>query len=204
MIRMIAMDTETTGLDPYKHDIVQLACIALKPNFAPDKTVQPFYMLIKPAHYPYNGTPEELEKYMADVQPALNANKLSMKKIMDIGFHWIKAAELFEEWWKHIGNEQVEPLCQNYPFDSAFMKQWLGYHTYSHMFSRYYRDTYAATRFLRDRASFFNQKDPFPEGQGLEKVARALGVPVERTHDAFDDSILAALVYKECCVRMGF
>ena len=55
MPRMIVFDTETTGFDPNRHDIIQIAAICLNFDFTPDKLVQPFYMLIKPAHYPYNG-----------------------------------------------------------------------------------------------------------------------------------------------------
>lgn len=203
MPRMVVMDTETTGLDPNKHDIIQIACICLNPNFTPDKTVQPFYMLIKPSHYPYNGTSKQVEDYTNDIKEAMDINKMSMKKVLDIGFHWIKAAELFEEWWKTLGGQQVEPLCQNYPFDSSMMRKWLGRVHFDFFFSRYYRDTYAATRFIRDRASFFGQKDPFPNGHGLSKVATALGIPVPKAHDALEDCITTALVYKEACTYMG-
>ncbi len=203
MPRMIVMDTETTGLDPTKHDIIQLACVALNHDFTPDKTTQPFYMLIKPAHYPYGGTEAQLEAYTADIKEAMDINKLSMKKIMTIGYDWNKAAELFEEWWKRLGSQKVEPLCQNYPFDSAMMKAWLGRHTYDFFFSRYYRDTYAATRYIRDRACFYGERDPFKEGHSLVKVAKALGVPVMEAHDALDDCIMTAHVYKACCLYTG-
>lgn len=203
MPRIVVMDTETTGLIAGKHDIIQLACIALNPNFTPDKTTQPFFMLIQPMHYPYNDA-TALEAYTADIKGAMDVNGLDIKKVIEKGFHWVKAAELFEEWWKTISEGQkIEPLCQNYPFDSSFMKEWLGREHYDYFFSRYYRDTYAATRFLRDRSVFFGEKDPFPEGHSLKKVATALNVPLQRGHDALEDCIATAAVYYEACKFIG-
>lgn len=193
MGRIVVMDTETTGLSPNKHDLIQIACIALNNDFTPDKNVQPFYMLIKPAHFQDN------EAYYKEIEPAMNVNKLSIKKIMEIGFEPTKAAQLFEEWWGSLGGQPLDPLCQNYPFDSSFMKAWLGDLSYSHFFSRYYRDTYAGAQFIADQADFNNCKPPFPNGKSLTKLANELKIEVTRAHDAFSDCITTAEVYKRLC-----
>lgn len=196
MGKIVVMDTETTGLDPSKADLIQIAAIILKQDFTPDKNTQPFYLLIKPAHY------HPTKEYTEEIQPAMNVNKLNIEKIMKIGFDPIKAAELFEEWWKLNGGEPLDPLCQNYPFDSGFVRAWLGPIAYSHYFSRYYRDTYVAARFLNDRASFNGEVQPFKTGFNLTKLATELQDEHVKAHDAFDDCLVTAEVYKRMCTLM--
>ena len=195
---MIVMDTETTGLDPNKHDIIQIAVLALSYDFTPDKNIPPFYMLIKPAHY------REGPEYKKEIEPAMNVNKISLDRLMADGFHPHKASELFEEFWKMLGSQPLEPICQNYPFDSGFLKAWLGPISYSHYFSRYYRDTYCAARYIKDRASYMGEKDPFSEGLGLTKLANALKIEHQgRAHDALSDCVTTAEVYKRLCTYAG-
>ncbi len=202
MAKIVVFDTETTGLDPVNNDIIQVAAMVLKQNFSPDKSIPPFYMLIKPRHYPYDGTKEQIEKYLDDIRPAMRVNKISMEKLMLAGFDPLKASQLFEEWWTHIGAQQVEPLCQNYPFDSSFWREWLGPISYSHYFSRYYRDTYVAARFIQDSCEYLGGKTPFPDGFSLTKLAVALKVEHSRVHDAFSDCIITAECYKRMCIYM--
>jgi hypothetical protein len=169
MGRVCVLDTETTGLVAGKADLIQIACMVLKPDWTPDKLFAPFYMLIKPKRF------REGEEYLKEIQHAMSVNGLKLDEIMKIGFDATKAAELFDEWWQRIGSQPLEPLCQNYPFDRGFVQDWLGPESYSQFFSRYYRDTYAGAQYMRDKAYYSMEKDPFPRrnepcqtGQGSE------------------------------------
>ncbi len=194
MGRIVVFDCETSGLDPEKHDIIQVAALVLNSNFTPNKEFNPFYIMIKPRHYRIG--PE----YLEEIKPAMVVNKLSIDKIMNDGFDPDKAAELFEEWWRSIGGEAVDPLCQNYPFDSSFFKAWLGPISFSQFFSRYYRDTYVAARFLNDFADFSNCQRPFTGGFSLGKLAKVLKIEFKGTqHDAFSDCLATAETYRRMC-----
>ena len=46
--RMCAIDLETTGLNPRRHEIVQIAVIPVTHDLVIDKTVMPFVAIIKP------------------------------------------------------------------------------------------------------------------------------------------------------------
>jgi len=194
--KMVVFDCETTGLDPINFDLIQLAAIVLRTDYTPDKDIPPFYLMIRPAKFQYG------DKYLSDIEPAMKVNKLSLTKIMESGFEAGKAAALFEEWWQLSGGQPLDPLCQNYPFDSAFVRSWLGPVSYSHYFSRYYRDTYVASRFLTDMAEYAGCANPFPTGFSLSKLAKQLKIDVVRAHDAFNDCITTAEVYKRLCTHI--
>jgi DNA polymerase III epsilon subunit-like protein len=185
------MDTETTGLDPNFHEIVQICVIALDSNFNPLKGMMPFYVNLKPNY------PERVDA------KAIEINKLDMANIMNTGFDRDKAADMFEAWFKKLGiknnkygnGNKIMPLGQNYSFDKAFIQAWLGVEQYNQYFHYHYRDTMNSALFMNDRAGMRAEKVPFPK-VNLQYLATTLGIGGDKAHDALADCLKTAEVYK--------
>lgn len=192
---MCVMDTETTGLDPNFHEMVQICIIALDSNFDPMKGVVPFYINIKP-EYPERVDPKAIE-----------INKLDMAKIINTGFDRHKAIDMLRAWIEKLkikcnkyGNvNKIMPLGQNYSFDKAFIQAWLGPDDYNELFDYHYRDTMHAALFMNDRAGMRAEKIQFPK-VNLQYLATTLGISTPgQAHDAMADCLKTAEVYKRLC-----
>lgn len=188
---IVAIDTETTGLDPRTHDIIQACFMPLYNNFAPNKEIKPFFITIQPKHF--QDTPE----YLESIAPAMKVNKLDIKKVMREGIEAHQASKLFDKWWElYSHNEPMQVLGQNFPFDRGFLIEWLGQECYRQYFHHRYRDLYSASFYLNDKAEFFGYDKPFPNGVGLQKIAKALNIVEIQAHDAFSDCLTTAESYR--------
>lgn len=180
---LVFVDCETTGLKAGFHDIIQFACIALKSNFDIDKTINPFYMFIK-------------QKRPENVDPkAMEINKISLDEVNKLGFGNVKAIELFEEWAAKFQGK-LHPIAHNYPFDKGFMIDWLGTETMENLFDYHYRDSQAAAEYINDRQMFQNGKPVFDK-VNLRYLCKQLNVPYNTGHDALNDCVAGAQVYKK-------
>jgi DNA polymerase III epsilon subunit-like protein len=192
------MDTETTGLDPAYHEVIQFCCLPVDSNFVPMKGILPFYCNLKP-EYPERVDPKALE-----------INKLKLTDIMVNGLERMQAAALFEKWFEKLnircnkfGNpNKITALGQNLAFDIPFVKAWLGVEEYERYFHYHYRDTMIAALACNDRAAMRTEKVPFSK-VSLQYMATTLGVPTDRAHDALQDCLTTAEVYRRILLRGG-
>jgi DNA polymerase III epsilon subunit-like protein len=190
--QLCVIDTETTGLDPYYCEMIQIAIVALDSDIKPRQDIVPFYIDIKPEH------PERIEK------GALEINKINLKRIMSHGFDKYKAIDLLEEWMKKLDlpvtsagtPKKILPLGQNFGFDRGFMQMWLGRAQYDEWFHYHYKDTMIAAAFLNDRAAMKAEKVPFSK-ISLSWLCNVLKVHRERSHDALQDCLATAEVYRK-------
>lgn len=188
------IDTETTGLDPNFHEIIQIAVVPLTSNFEILRGVLPFHVNLKP-EYPERADPQ-----------ALSVNKRVMTEIIDRGMDKFKALDLFDDWFHKLeikmnkyGNpNKIMPLGQNYGFDKSFIQAWMGVETYNNYFDYHYRDTMHAALYLNDRAGAHAEKVPFPK-VNLQYLATTLKIESDRAHDALEDCLTTAKVYKQLC-----
>ncbi len=191
---MCAIDTETTGLDPSFHEIIQIAILPLDSNFEQLKGILPFYLCLKP-EYPERVNPE-----------AMKVNKLSLAEIMTRGIDKMKAADMLENWFKKLGiknnkyggENKIMPLGQNYGFDRGFIQQWLGVEQYNTYFDYHYRDLMHAALYLNDKAGMHAEKVPFPK-VNLQYIATTLKIETDRAHDALQDCLTTSRCYKQLC-----
>lgn len=196
--KICVIDTETTGLDPRFNDIWQICILALDHTLRPDKSVMPFYILIKP----------DSVDYIDWEIPVFAKNKGKIAEAVARGHDKFAAVDLLAEWIKKLGlpvtkygtPKKIEPLGQNYAFDKAFIEQWLGIEQYQEWFDYHYRDTMQTALYLNDRASFHAEKVPFSK-VNLKWLAKELGVALDGHHDALADCVATAEVYRKLCNR---
>jgi len=195
--QMCVIDTETTGLDPYWHEILQICILPLDQNIKPRKDVLPFYIELRPEH------PERIDP------EAMKVNRLNAAKISQRGFDQEKAKDMLREWYDKLelpftksGNYQkrIIPLGQNFAFDKAFILHWLGVEMYNEFFEYHYADTMNTAHYLNDRAAMHGEKVPFSK-INLKYLASTLKIPHEFGHDALQDCLVTAEVYRTLLLR---
>lgn len=194
--QMCVVDIETTGLDPYWNEILQICILPVDSNIKPRKDVLPFYLEIRPDH------PERFD------QQAKTVNKIDLNEIMKRGHDSEKAKDLLEEWIKKLGlpcnkfgnPKRILPLGQNYAFDRAFIQQWLGVQMYNDFFDYHYRDTMITAGYINDRAACHAEVVPFSK-INLQWLAKQLNVETDRAHDALQDCLTCAEVYRQLLYR---
>jgi len=194
--QMCVIDTETTGLDPRYHEMIQICILALDSSLKPRRDVMPFYIELIPDH-PQRADPE-----------AMKVNRMDFAKIGQRGHDREKAKDMLEEWiqklklpsTKYGKPKKILPLGQNYAFDKGFMTAWLGVEMYDEFFHYSHRDTKIVADYLNDRASMHAEKPPFPNTK-LSQLAAKLNAPYERAHDALSDCVATAEVYRKMLLQ---
>lgn len=197
--QICAIDTETTGLDPFLHEIWQIAIVPLDQHLEPRRGVLPFYIEMQPEK-------PELIDWTAKV---MKTNREAINRAMKNGHDQFVAADLFVEWVEKLdlpnnkyGNRKfIIPLGHNYAFDRSFIQQWLGVDLYDTIFNYHFRDSMIVAGFLSDHAGTHGESSvPFPNIK-LSKLASKLNVPLAKAHDALQDALATAGIYKRLCMR---
>lgn len=188
---MCVIDCETTGDVPGFHDIYQVCILPLNAELRPYKDMPPFYCDMK-------------LKRPENIDPAVYKKAYHRQRICDSeisGLDAYRAADLFDEWFQKLAlnyNKQIVPLAQNWPFDRGFIIDWLGNESFKQYFSALYRDTMVASLFVNDHADFMNEAIPFAKNN-LKWLAQVFTIPHERAHDALQDCLVTAEVYRHMC-----
>lgn len=189
--QLCVIDTETNGLDPYWHELIQIAIVPLDSNIKPRRDVMPFYIEVQPEH------PERTDP------DALKVNRAKFTTITTRGHDREKAKELLSDWIKKLKlpvtnygtPKKIIPLGQNYSFDLGFIRQWLGPEMYEDYFDGRFRDTMITANYANDRAAMHADKVPYSK-VSLQWLAKKLNVESDRAHDALQDCLTTAEVYR--------
>ena len=188
---LVAIDIETTGLQAGYHEIVQISVVPLDSDLQPCKRA--FYVNIRPEH------PDRADSRAAKV------HGLDMDWLLTNGLDKWKAADMLEEWVSGLDlpfSKRLAPLSHNFPFEKGFLMAWLGKETYDALFFIHYRDTMALGAMCNDLASFWGKNIPFGE-LSLSKMCSKFGIVNERSHDALQDALCGAQLYRCLIESLG-
>jgi len=178
------IDTETSGLNPNKHEIIQLCILPVDSAWIVRRDIIPVDIEIRPR---------------GEIDPeAMKATKLDIMRIMQEGLDSDIAQDLIDTWFDKLHNldyNKITPLAHNWTFDSTFLKKLFGV-KYNEFFHDNCRDTMSAVLLENDIAFNNSMRIPFPK-VNLPYVAAQLRVEHERSHTALGDCLATLEVYKE-------
>lgn len=183
---LVAVDVETTGLQPGHHEIYQIAILPLDSNIKPCKGTIPFYLDLLITR------PENIDK------KAIKMNKTVFAQRQQRAIDPFTAADMLDTWFDQLKlpiYKRLCPLAQNWPFDRSFLIEWLGIASYEHLFSPLYRDTMVNTIFHSDLSDFRGDKIKFVQ-HNLQYLCQKLDIKNEKPHDSLQDAIATAEVYR--------
>ena len=183
---MAAVDLETTGVRAGYHDIIQIAVLPLNADLRPLESVQPFYTTIKPK-YPERASKAATYKHHLSVDD-LVLNAPDADKVADLFVEWVERLQL------PVGRYLV-PLAHNWPFESSFLKSWLGVEMCSSIFHAHARDSMGLAIAINDLAAFSGEITPF-HSVSLNSMCKKLNIINVNPHDALSDCIAEAELYR--------
>ncbi|MEA1999830.1 MAG: 3'-5' exonuclease [Euryarchaeota archaeon] len=191
---LCAIDVETTGLNPGFHEITQVCFLPLDNNLKPRKDIVPFDLWLKIDH-------EERIDWSA-----LKLSKINFFKHQQQAIDKYRAADLFEDWVEKLKlpiNKRISPLAHNWPFDRAFIWDWLqptGFGTY---IDGRFRDSMSLAISINDIYERMAEPVPFPK-VNLSYLCSMLKIPHEGAHTAINDCVVTAEAYKELIKTKGY
>ena len=103
------------------------------------------------------------------------------------------------EWFNGLDlafNRRVIPVAHNYPFEAAFLKEWLGVKLSEEIWLGVARDSQAAAVYINERAAMQGRDVPFDKVT-LAYLCDYFGIPNENPHDALNDAIAGARVFHQ-------
>lgn len=183
---LCAIDVETTGLTPNYNEIIQLAAVPLTPDLDPVPDVSPFNMYMRPWH-PERASAE-----------AMRVNGLTMEELL-LKPNAAQVADCWEEWFTNLDlpvGKRLIVLAQNAAFDVSMIRAWLGDPSYNRYFARRNRDPMVVASYLNDQAAWKGRPLPFAN-VGLASLANKFGIDNSGHHDALNDCLVTAKVYRE-------
>lgn len=191
--KVVWLDTETGGLDPNKHQLIQIACIAT--DFDMLEPIDELEVKIKLSDDPNRYTAEALHvnSYNAE-EWAVSAITEPLAKQKLVAF--LRDHSTMEMTSKYGNPYRIAEVAgQNVSFDVDFLRVW--FKETGDFLPIAFGDSGRFDTIHLARSLTFVRAIPF-ENYKLETLARTIGVSTEaQTHDALDDVRLTVAVAKK-------
>ncbi len=172
MIIRAAVDTETTGLVPHFHEMIELGILPMDKDFNPHPTIKPFVLRVK-ANFP-----ERMEE---------KVKKINGLNPLD-GLPKDEAIATLDRWMADNDITQLEILTNNGHFDRGMIFAFNPTFSFTKLHYALH-DTRAVASALHDALGIF------PHGTSLTKVASYFGVSTVGAHGALADCEITRQVY---------
>jgi DNA polymerase-3 subunit epsilon len=182
---IVAIDLETTGLEPGYHEIIQVAVVPLDAQY--QQSAEAFYTFVRPA-YPERQCVEARDRHHLPMEELLAAP--DSERVQDLLMEWVD--QLRRGMPAHC---RLIPLAHNWVFEAGFLRTWLGTDLMNKVFHFQARDGMLFANSLNDREVLAGRPALFPR-VGLDALGAQLGVINTRPHDALADCIAEAEVYR--------
>ncbi len=173
-----AIDLETTGLDPARAEVIDIAIVPLNPDFTISTDIPEFSCRIRTEH------PERAEHLAMETN---HLNPAEGEAIKDV------RAELVQ-WAMENGITTITPLAHNLAFDMAFMKA--AFPEFSRIFTHHGRDSMRLALSMNDVFAMQESEGHF-NSVSLQSLKLALGVEGDVQHNALEDARDTAHVYRK-------
>lgn len=196
----MALDIETTGSDPDKHEIWQLAIIVLNSQLKTHRDAIPFNVVIRP------------DREDTIDRSVMRITRDGLRMLMKHTVDHEQAREWFSDWLqglRHSGllaqNRSLCVLSQNWPaLDRPFLTRWIGLERYEEIFHPWYRDPMAIAMFVNDvnyhNSDAFDQRRAIFPKAGQSMLGSLLGVPNDNPHQAMADAEQLAEIYRRMVI----
>lgn len=192
-----AIDCETTGLQPYLQEVIEIAIVPLNADFTVNANIPHFHTPIKPGHF------ETI------TEQALEVNGKTREQLETFPSR-IDTVRAFVIWFDtNAATRQLRnivPLGHNYGgFDKDFISAWLDPtsrhgNAYNAFFHYHYHDSMIAAMYMNARQEVkFPGSKPVFYSVSLGAVCKRLGFQNDQAHTAMGDAISSAEVYRRLC-----
>lgn len=181
-----AVGIETTGLDPRRHDVLELAVVPLNARLEEDAAIEPFRARLR-AVRPENAAPEALKLHGLNPREGEEANKA----IVD-----------FRMWAYDWHISKIVPLAHNVDFCMSFLLA--RFPELKELFvTPAGRDTMRLASAVNDIHAGTGRQPVFPS-LAFRSIRKVMGMPGEQSHRAFEDAREAAYIYRclVSCLRL--